>query len=86
MTYILPMECVDPEERPGREAAERGARASGTPFVTFFTGPEIVALARGAGFATARPVSAAELAARYLTGRTDGLNLSKSEEILLATT
>jgi hypothetical protein len=24
-------------ERPGREAAERGARASGTPFISFFT-------------------------------------------------
>lgn len=86
MTYILPMECADPEERPGREAAERGARASGTPFISFFTGPEIVALARRAGFAAARQVSAAHLAARYFAGRTDGLRLSKSEEILLATT
>jgi methyltransferase (TIGR00027 family) len=86
MTYIVPMECADPEERPGREAAERGARASGTPFISFFTGPEIVALARGAGFATARHVSAADLTARYVAGRIDGLQLAKSEEILLAST
>jgi methyltransferase (TIGR00027 family) len=86
MTYILPMQCADPEERPGRDAAERGARASGTPFISFFTGPEIVALARGAGFAMARHVTAADLAVRYFTGRTDGLRLSKSEELLLATT
>ncbi len=86
MSYILPMEYADPEERPGREAAERGARASGTPFISFFTGPEIVALAHDAGFAMARHVSAADLAARYFTGRTDGLRLSKSEEILVATT
>jgi methyltransferase (TIGR00027 family) len=86
MSYILPMEHANPEERPAREAAERGARASSAPFLSFFTGPEIVALARSAGFATARQVSAAELAARYFTARTDGLYLSKSEEILLATT
>jgi methyltransferase (TIGR00027 family) len=86
MTYILPMECAAPAERPRREAAEHGARAGGTPFISFFTGPEIVTLARSAGFATARTVSAAELATRYFTGRTDGLQLSKSEEILVATT
>lgn len=31
MTFILPTEFAEPEERVGREAAERGARASGTP-------------------------------------------------------
>lgn len=86
MTYILPMELADPEERPGRAAAEQGARASGTPFISFFSGPEVVAMARGAGFATARYVSAADLAARYFAGRPDGLRLSKSEEMLVATT
>ena len=84
--YILPVACADPEERPGREAAERGARASGTPFVSFFTGPEIVRRAHSAGFVTARHMAAADLAARYFAGRTDGLHLSKWEEILLATT
>lgn len=86
MTYLLPMKYAEPDERPGREAAEKGACASGTPFISFFTGPEIVTLAGRAGFATARHVSAAELAMRYFTGRTDGLRLSRSEEILLATT
>jgi methyltransferase (TIGR00027 family) len=86
MSYILPMEYAAPEERPGREAAEKGAYASGTPFISFFTGPEIVAEARGAGFATARHVSAGDLGTRYFTGRTDGLRLSRSEEILVATT
>ncbi|HXL73703.1 MAG TPA: class I SAM-dependent methyltransferase, partial [bacterium] len=28
MTYLLPMELAEPEERPGREIAERGAKAS----------------------------------------------------------
>ena len=71
MSYILPMACADPDECPAREAAERGARASGTPFISFFSGPEIVTLAQSAGFETARRVDAAELAARYFadTGR-----------------
>jgi len=37
MTFILPLEFAEPEERPGSEAAEKGARASGTPFISFFT-------------------------------------------------
>jgi methyltransferase (TIGR00027 family) len=50
MTYLLPLELADPEVRPGLEMAEKGARASGTPFLSFFTPPEILALAREAGF------------------------------------
>jgi methyltransferase (TIGR00027 family) len=86
MTYLLPMDMADAEERPAREFAERGARASGTPFISFFRPEEIVVLARDAGFRQARPVSAADLDQRYFAGRTDGLRLSKSEEMLVATT
>ncbi|HTA77590.1 MAG TPA: class I SAM-dependent methyltransferase [bacterium] len=86
MTYILPMEQAEPEERFGREIAEKGARASGTPFISFFVAEEIVALAREAGFKKAQTVSAAMLAQRYFAGRKDGLKPSKSEELLLATT
>ena len=50
MTFLLPLELADPEVRPGLEMAERGARASGTPFLSFFTPPEVVALAHEAGF------------------------------------
>src|SRR5438046_10485275 len=39
MTFLLPLAQVDPAERPGREAAEKGARASGTPFISVY-GPE----------------------------------------------
>jgi methyltransferase (TIGR00027 family) len=86
MTYLLPMELAAPEERPGREAAERGARASGTPFISFYSPEEIVALARGAGFREAAHVPAADLARRYFAGRTDGFRPSGSEELLVATT
>jgi methyltransferase (TIGR00027 family) len=87
MTFLLPLELADPEVRPGLEMAEKGARASGTPFLSFFTPPEIVALAREAGFREARHVSAADLTQRYFAGRTDGLRPPpNAEELLVATT
>ncbi|HVZ33543.1 MAG TPA: class I SAM-dependent methyltransferase [Polyangiaceae bacterium] len=86
MTYLLPIELAEPEERPGREIAERGARASGTPFLSFFTPEEMLALARNAGFREARHVPASMLAERYFSGRSDGLRLSKSEEFVVAAT
>ena len=67
--------------------AEKGALTSGTPFLSFFTPPEIVSLAREAGFREARHVSAADLTERYFMGRTDGLRPPKNaEELLVANT
>jgi len=87
MTFLLPLELADPEVRPGLEMAEKGARASGTPFLSFFTPPEILALAREAGFREARHVSATDLTQRYFAGRTDGLRPPhNAEELLVATT
>ncbi len=85
MTYILPMELMDPEERVGFEMAEKGARASGTPFISFFTPTQIMAMAHEAGFKEVRCVSGADLTRRYFAGRTDGLRAG-SEELLIATT
>ena len=65
----------------------RGARASGTPFISFFTPAEMLALARETGFKSARHVSAAGLGDRYFAGRTDGLRpANNTEELLVATT
>jgi len=86
MTYLLPMDLASAEERPGREMAEKGARASGTPFISFYSPDEIISLAQKAGFKKARNVSAAELKTQYFAGRTDGLHPTKSEEILVAET
>jgi methyltransferase (TIGR00027 family) len=85
MTFILPLEFAEPEERPGREAAEKGARASGTPFISFFTPPEMLALARQAGFRKVQHVSGITLSERYFAG-TDGFRPGRSEELLVATT
>src|SRR5438105_4606576 len=87
MTFLLPLELADPEVRPGLQRAEKGARASGTPFISFFTPTEILALAREAGFREVQHVSADTLTQRYFAGRTDGLRPpSNSEELLIATT
>jgi methyltransferase (TIGR00027 family) len=87
MTFLLPLEFADPEVRPGLQLAEKGARASGTPFISFFTPTEMLTLAHEAGFREAQHVSAATLTQRYFAGRTDGLRpLNNSEELLVATT
>jgi methyltransferase (TIGR00027 family) len=86
MSFLLPIELLANEDRPGLEIAQRGAAAAGTPFRSFFTADEIVALAREAGFAGARHVSSAEVNARYFTGRPDGLHLPTGEDLLVATT
>jgi methyltransferase (TIGR00027 family) len=85
MSFMLPIELADPDVRPGIEHAAKGARASGTPFISFFTPAEMLALARDAGFRDVRHVSAAALAERYFAGRTDGLRPpNNSEELLVA--
>src|SRR5438874_7530480 len=87
MTFLLPLDLADPEVRPGLELAEKGARASGTPFISFFTPPDMLAMAREAGFKEVQHVSAAILAERYFAGRTDGLRPpNNSEELLVART
>ncbi|MFO0748951.1 MAG: class I SAM-dependent methyltransferase [Myxococcota bacterium] len=87
MSFMLPIELAEPAMRPGIEAAARGARANGTPWVSFFTPEEALALAREAGFSAVEHVSADALTARYFAGRADGLRLpSHSEELLVATT
>jgi methyltransferase (TIGR00027 family) len=87
MTFLLPLELADPEVRPALEMAEKGAQASGTPFISFFTPAEMMELARAAGFKEARHVSAAALTQRYFADRGDGLRPpNNAEELLVAST
>jgi methyltransferase (TIGR00027 family) len=77
-TFILPAE-VD-------ESVQQSARASGTPFLSFFTPPEMLALGREAGFRNVRCILGDDLAERYFTNRPDALRPSNGEAFLLATT
>lgn len=84
MTFMLPFELADADERQGREFAERGARASGTPFISFFAPEQMLAFARECGLQNVRCVSGADLNRRYFAGRTDGLHTGRSEALLVA--
>jgi methyltransferase (TIGR00027 family) len=85
-TFQLPLDLLPEPDRSAREATERVARASGAPFITFFTPAQILALAEEAGFATVEHVSSASLGQRYLADRPDGLRPATWEELLLAST
>jgi methyltransferase (TIGR00027 family) len=85
-TFMLPLELIDEEDRTAVQFAVNGARASGTPFISFYAPAEMLALARDVGFADAQHVSAAMLNQRYFADRTDGLRTSSGEEFLVATT
>ena len=86
MSFLLPLEALDASEEPTARGAERGARAEGTPWMSFFTPEEMLELASSAGLVDARHVPGAELAERYFAGRTDGLRPARGEDFLVATT
>jgi methyltransferase (TIGR00027 family) len=86
MTFLQPVELVAPEEQAMHRATDAAARASGTPFISYYAPDEILAMARDAGFATARHVTAGDYTERYFADRTDGLKPFTTEELLVATT
>jgi methyltransferase (TIGR00027 family) len=86
MTFLLPADLIDEADRAGLEASTRGARGSGTPFISFYSPDEILALARDAGFREASHVSTADLIDRYFADRTDGLRPSSGEGLIVART
>ncbi|WP_329612182.1 class I SAM-dependent methyltransferase [Streptomyces brevispora] len=85
MTFMLPAELIDDADRAALEETKPRAKASGTPFISFYTPQEMLALARTAGFEDARHVSGTVLATRYFADRTDGLRPSSGEDLLVAT-
>jgi methyltransferase (TIGR00027 family) len=86
MTFLLPLDLIDPAERAQHEFVYERARAAGTPFVSFFTPDDMLALAREAGFKSAGYVSTADLTERYFARRSDGLRPSTGEAFLVAAT
>lgn len=86
LSFMIPLDAVDADERPALLGAERGARAAGTPWLSFFTPGDLVELVRDAGFPEVRHVSPDELAERYFAGRADGLRPSSAEQLIVART
>jgi methyltransferase (TIGR00027 family) len=86
MTFILPLDLIDPAERAQHQMVYERARAAGTPFISFFRPDEMLALARDAGFRDARCVSTEDLTQRYFGERSDGLRPSSGETFVVAGT
>jgi methyltransferase (TIGR00027 family) len=84
MSFLRPLNLVSAEDRPMFERAIKGAEASGTPFVSFFSPDEIIHLAQKAGFKKTRHISASFYNEHYFSGRSDQLNVSNGEELLVA--
>ncbi|MFC9441076.1 class I SAM-dependent methyltransferase [Nocardia sp. NPDC057030] len=86
MTFLLPPDHLAEADRAGLQMSEKGARAAGTPFISFYAPQEMLDTAKEAGFSDAHHVSGTDLADRYFANRTDGLRPSSGEDFLLATT
>lgn len=86
MTFMVPLDLIDPAERAQHEMVYERAKAAGTPFISFFTPAEMLTLARSVGLRAAKHVSREEIIQRYFADRSDGLKPSSGEEFLVAGT
>ena len=84
MTFYLPIELLDEEDKALMQMSIKGAGEAGTPFVSFFSPDEILELAREAGFKEAKTISTKDM--DYFTNRADHLLPASGEVFLLATT
>jgi methyltransferase (TIGR00027 family) len=84
MAFYLPIELLEEEDKPMQEIANKGAEASGTPFVSFFTVDEAQKLAEDAGLTNIRIVSTKEITELYFNNRTDNLLPASGEFFLIA--
>lgn len=85
MTFFLYKKLLDPEDQPLLEFAEKGAKASGTPFISFYSHEEMLKIAKEAGFEEAQIISKFDLLAMYFNDREDDLLPASGEDILIAT-
>lgn len=86
MTFYLPIEDLDGEDKNLMEMSMNGARASGTPMISFFKTNEILELANETGFKEIKIVSTKDLEKIYFTDRADNFLPASGEVFLLATT
>ncbi|HTB51909.1 MAG TPA: class I SAM-dependent methyltransferase [Ferruginibacter sp.] len=86
MSFYLPMELLDEEDKFLQQLGEKGAQEAGTPFISFFATNEILYLANEAGFKKSKTISTKDMEALYFTNRPDHLSPASGEVFLLATT
>jgi len=85
MTFYLPIELLDEEDKPMQEMAEKGAKAAGTPFISFFSPDDIISMSDHAGLKNSRTISTKDMEQLYFSDRTDDLLPASGEIFLLAT-
>ena len=85
MTFMLPLDLVNPAERAMQEYVEQAAAGSGTPFISHYSPDDMADMCRTAGFSTVRHVSPEQLTQRYFANRTDGLRPPTAEQLIVAT-
>jgi len=86
MTFLLPAASDKGGKRKDREAAEQGAKASRTPFVSFFEPDEMLDLARDAGFSGVEHIAGDSLTRQYFPSWTGHNAVGSAEEMLVAST
>lgn len=86
IAFYLPMEHLDKIDQPMHELATKGAAASGTPFVSFFSGEEIIKLAEITGLKEIQIISTKDMTEKYFKNRTDNLIPASGEFFLVAKT
>jgi methyltransferase (TIGR00027 family) len=86
LTVAVPAHLVEPEERALLAQVERGALASGHPWISHYAPVEIGTLALEAGLHDPQTSDAGELTRRYFGSRADGLRPSSIEAVLTART
>jgi len=85
VTFYLPVEMLDEEDKSLMEMSIKGAQASGTPMISFFAPDEILNLAHDAGFSNIQTISTKDMEQLYFANRADQLLPSDGEVFLLAT-
>ncbi|NOU16492.1 MAG: class I SAM-dependent methyltransferase [Bacteroidales bacterium] len=86
VAFYLPLDQIDIEDQPLMEMSIKGAAASGTPFVSFYSVNEIVTLAEEVGLKEMYTVSTKDMMERYFKDRTDNLIPASGEFFLIAKT
>ncbi|MBK7056168.1 MAG: class I SAM-dependent methyltransferase [Leptospiraceae bacterium] len=84
MTFMLALDLLSPEERGVMEFVMKKTQDAGTPFLSLFSPPEILSLAKEAGFTKSEYVSGEDIYQRYFASRSDGLRAGNAEAFLVA--
>ncbi|MBC9797878.1 class I SAM-dependent methyltransferase [Sinomicrobium weinanense] len=84
IAFYLPLDQLDEEDQPMQEIANKGAEASGTPFLSFLSINEVVKLAEDIGLKGLQIISTKDMTEMYFKDRKDNLLPASGEYFLVA--